>query len=310
MAESLKDVVRRAHGMAATKALPDTAEEKVFPAYVIPRHDAWMERPESERAWSPAAVEFAHLVFQGHFKHERPGRISPSALGDDCERLLLLGFGGHPQLPFPKANAEKMAVGEFHHLRWQMEGITAGYMQPPVGQDWAGELWVHSESLRCGGSADSRLDDGSLFELKSTASHLFKALREQRGSALNYVMGMHAKHKIQMEAYWLVDEVGAAERGQPRLLTDWGSLVYQNADDPAQLLEFRLHSSPSRRKEVHRRLEGLHDWIDLNDLPDMLEGCRKAVTPGENPTDKELTVYNRCSQRESCPMATSVVVGR
>ena len=302
MGESLKDVIRRAHGEVKTRALPVTDEEKVHPPYVLPRHFEWMRRPESQRAWSPEAIEFAHAVLRGDYRKPRDRRVSPSALGDACERLLLFGFGGADKEPFPINNAEKMAAGEFHHLRWQMEGLSAGYMD-------MGEAWVHSPALRCGGSGDGRLDDRSLFELKSTASHLFKALRDQRGSALNYVMGMHAKHKLQMEAYWLVDEVSAAEEGRERLLSDWGSLVYQDAGDPSQLLEFRLHSSPSRRAEVNRILEGLHDWIDLNQLPDMLDGCRKAHfgTQGDEVlTDKELMVFTRCPYRLHCPSATAV----
>lgn len=302
MGESLKDVIRRAHGEVKTVGLPDTAEEKVFPPYVMPRHMEWMRRPEEQRAWSAEAIQFAHDVLAGKYKKPRHHRISPSSMGDNCERLLLFGFGGWPKEPFPIPNAEKMAAGEFHHLRWQMEGLSAGYMD-------RGEVWLHSPSLRSGGSGDGRLADGSLFELKSTASHLFNALQSQRGSALNYVMGMHAKHILQIEAYWLVDEVAAAETGQPRVLTDWGSLVYQDAGDPSKLLEFRLHSSPARRQEVHRILEGLHDWIDLNELPDMLDACRKAHfgTQGDEVlTDKEAVIYARCPHRRICPTATAV----
>lgn len=300
MGQSLKDVIRQAHGEVKTKSLAVDDEEKIHPPWVLPRHDAWMSLPEEQRVWSAEAIEFAYDVLRGKYKKARELRFSPSALGDSCERLLLFGFAGAPKMPFPKANAEKMAAGEFHHLRWQMEGLSAGYMD-------RGEAWVHSPALRCGGSGDARLSDGSLFELKSTAEHLFKALRDGRGSAYNYVMGMHAKHKLQMEAYWLVDEVGSAERGEPRLLNDWGSLVYQNAGSPGDLLEFRLHSSPSRRKEVHRILEGLHDWVDLDQLPDMLDGCAKYFE-GEAVSDKELNVVSRCPYREYCPTATAVVV--
>ena len=306
---SLRDALRKAQGIVATADLPVTDENKEHPPYVLPRHYEWMKRPEERRLWTPEAIEFSTLVHRGHFKHRRDRRISPSSLGDDCERLVLLGFGDHPKLPFPIANAEKMTVGEFHHLRWQREGISAGYMTPAPGDDWAGELWLHSEALRCGGSADARLDDASLFELKSTGSHLYKGIVTGRGSASNYAAGMHRKHKLQMEAYWLVDEIGAAERGEPRKLSDWGSLVYQDSGDPSNIHEFRIHSSPSRRAEVNRILEGLHDWIDLDQLPDMLDGCAKSVTldPSDMPTEKEMTVFNRCPQRESCPKATAVM---
>jgi hypothetical protein len=311
MGESLKDVVRRAHGQARTKDLPDTAEEKVHPPFVLPRHDAWMALPEDQQLWSPEAIQFAYDVLAGKYKHDRAGRVSPSAVGDGCERLLLFAFAQAPQSPFPKANKEKMSAGEFHHLRWQMEGLTAGYMN-------AGELWIHSEALRCGGSADARLIDGSLFELKSTAGHLFKCAREmlkppeerntKRYTAWDYFQGLHNKHLKQIETYHLVDEVGASERGEQRLLSDWASLVYQNAGEPGEMVEFRLHTSPERRREIHRVLESLHDWIDIDDLPDMLEGCRRIVD-GESATEKELTLYSRCQYRDHCPTATGLTVG-
>lgn len=304
MGRSLKDVIAKAHGIEQTRKLDADHQDKVFKDYVLPHHNRWMSLPEEQRFWTPEAVEFAAASLRGDFKHPRGGRISPSSMGDECERLLLFGFGGAPKLPFPKANAEKMAAGEFHHLRWQMEGLSAGYMT-------AGEVWLHSEALRCGGSADGRLVDGSLFELKSTASHLYKGITTGKGSAADYGAAMHAKHKLQMEAYWLVDEVGSAERGEPRQLSDMGSLLYQDAGDPSQLYEYRMHSSPARRKEVHRILEGIHDWVDLDQLPDMLDACRKVVDgpkEGEILTSKEVTIYDRCPYREHCPSASSVTV--
>jgi hypothetical protein len=309
----LREVIAKAHGEIRTKELPVTAEEKVFPDYAKPRHDAWLERPESERGWSEQAIQFAYDALRGTFKHERSARISPSSIGDECERVLLFGYAGAPKLAFPKANQEKMDAGTFHHLRWQMEGMSAGYMT-------AGEVWTHSSALRCGGSADGRLDDGSLFELKTTGGHLYDAVskgqayldavlaefdRTGKGSAAVYAANMHAKHKLQMEAYWLVDEIEAEAQGRERYFTDWGSLVYQDPGDPARVYEVRMHASPARRREVHRILEGLHDWIDLNELPDMLEGCAKTVR-GESVTDKQLRVYSSCPYREFCPTATRV----
>lgn len=300
MGKSLKDVIREAHGLVDTKDLPVDHPSKKLPEYVLPHHRAWMNTPERDRGWTTEAVEYAYEVFKGGFKHPREARFSPSSLGDDCERALLFSYWGAPKEPFPTDNAEKMAAGEFHHLRWQMEGLSAGYMD-------RGEVWLHSEELRCGGSADARLADGSLFELKSTADHLWKALKFQSGSALNYVMNMHRKHLFQIDTYLLVDEVGAAERGEERLFNDYASLVYMNAGSPGDLLEFRLHRSPEREKEVHRVLESLTDWVNLNQLPDLLEGCRKAIdgTQGDETLSvQEARVYNGCAYREHCPTAS------
>lgn len=295
---SLKDVVRQAHGLAKSKSLADEDPDKTFPAWVQPRHLAWLALPEEERQWSEVALQFATDALRGTYKHPRHHRVSPSSMGSPCERELLFGYGGAPKLPFPPANVEKMDEGTFHHLRWQMEGLSAGYMQ-------AAEVWLHSEALRCGGSADAHLSDGSLFELKKTGDHLYKAIVTGRGSAANYAKGMVAKHKLQMESYWLVDEVGAAERGEQPKLSPFGSLVYQNGSDPSQIYEVRMRTSPARRREVHRILESLHDWIDIDELPDMLEGCARAAA-GEQVTTQEMNIYARCAYRLHCPSATGV----
>lgn len=320
---SLKDVLRQAHGMVDTAELPDSHPDKVLADYVKPRHDAWMARPEHERVRTPEALEFASKSLAGDFQHERSGRFSPSSLGSGCEREILFSYAGAPQLPFPKSNLEKMDAGTFDHLRWQTEGLSAGYMT-------AGEVWVFFHGMRMGGSADARLADGSLFELKNTGGHLYEAIsrgqsfldnavaiaRETgRGSAANYAAGMHHKHKLQMEAYWELDRLSAAEEGRERVFTDFGSLVYQDTYTK-EIHEVRLHSQEARRTELHHIVGSLNEWVDVDDLPDMLEECwRASGGPGRAPGEpapvasaKDLAVHARCAYRQHCPQASTVSV--
>jgi hypothetical protein len=286
--------VKQAHGLKATASLTHDDPAKVYEDYYLPRRAAWLRKPESERGWTPEALAFASAVLAGTFQHERKHRVSPSSMGTECERELLFGYAGAPQVLRPPLNEEKMGSGSFEHLRWQMQGLTAGFLDEC-------EVWMHSEELRCGGSADGVGDDGSLFEFKNTAPHLYKAIVEDRGSARDYGRKMHYKHRLQMEAYWLIDSL----QPEPRL-SEWGSLIYQNRDTK-EMKEFRIRTTPELRNEVHRILEGLHDWIDLDELPDMLEGCIKVLTAG-NPSDKELRAYGQCPYREYCPTAHSVTV--
>lgn len=303
---SLKDVVRQAHGIVESAKLADDDPNKVLPEYVLPRHLAWMRLPESKRHWTPEALAYAAQVMSGEFQHERKARFSPSGLGSACQREVLFSFGGAPKQPFPLSNQEKMDSGAFDHLRWQMEGMSAGYMK-------LGEVWVFNEGMRMGGSADGLLDDGSLFELKNTGGHLFdcakellkpKANRRQLGP-MNYFLGMHHKHKLQMEAYWECDRLSAVEEGRERIFTDYGSLVYQDTGTKG-IIEFRIKSNPHRLTELHTLLESLHGWVDIDQLPDMLEGCLKSIGVGAAPDVKELTVFQRCAYREYCPTATAV----
>lgn len=305
---SLRYVVRNMRELAAVPSTdPDAADLEPF---YSPRHYAWLGLPERKRQWSVGALELARAVLANEFTHERSMRVSPSSLGTDCEREILFSYGGAPQQPRPAKIEDVMGSGSFEHLRWQMEGLSAGYLVDA-------EVWMHSAALRCGGSLDGIGSDSSLFEFKNTASHLYEAISkgpehlaralkreaEGTGSAAAYAAHMVRKHKMQMETYWLLDSM----QETPRLSTK-GSLVYQDRASK-DVFEIRVQTHPGRRIEVHRILEGLHDWIDLNQLPDMLVGCEKAMGYGDSaPSAKERTVYGRCAYREHCPTAQTVTM--
>lgn len=303
---SIKDIVQGIHGVAPEKVQAGWLSEPPAEPYYTTRHIRWLEL--GKREWSPAALAHAEAVLSGGLKMPRERRVSPSSIGGDCERELLFSFGGAPKLPSPPKSEDVMESGEFEHLRWQMEGLSLPFLQ-------AAEVYLHHEGLRCGGSIDGLGVDHSLFELKNTAPHLFQAIakgseylqraldREARGegSAAAYAAHMLRKHKLQMEAYFLVDSL------QPSpILNGWGSLVYQDRESK-DTYEIRLQSNPGRRKQIHRILESTHTWVDLNELPDMLEGCAAAVgLVDRRPTTKEQTIYDRCGYREWCPTAKAV----
>lgn len=285
----LKDVIAKAHGMAPSIG---AGADTMLDDYYAPRWRQWLE--SHDKTWSPEALEHARKVLSGEYQHERSLRLSPSSLGTACEREILFSFGGAPKIPGPAVNEDLMEQGFFEHLRWQMAGLTRGWLSSAEG-------WCHSEDLRAGGSMDGIGDDGSLFELKKTADHLYSAIVTGKGTARDYAKGMVAKHKIQMTGYKVIDEITGANR-----LSDVASLVYQNRAT-ADVYEVRFKHTEARKAEFHRILESLHDWIDLDQLPDMLDGCWKAVTKGEIPTSKEATVYRRCAYREHCPSALTVM---
>jgi hypothetical protein len=289
---SLRDVVAKAHGMAPALAAGD---DEVLPDFYAPRHRRWLELPESKRGWSPEAIEHARKVFAGEYVHERGGRISPSAMGSACSREMLFSFASAPKLPGSVQNEDKAESGNFEHLRWQMEGLSLPFLKSAEGWSW-------NEGLRSGGSMDGLGIDDSLFELKNTAPHLFAAISTGRGTAVNFAKGMVRKHKLQMATYWILDDL----RPTPRL-SNVGSLVYQDTGSK-DVYEIRIRRNAKREEEVHRLFEQLHDWIDLDQLPDMLDGCWKTITTGESPTGPERDVYRRCAYREYCPTAQTVTV--
>lgn len=299
---ALKDTIHQLHGIHAPRG---TGELDLVDPYFRPRHMAWLA---DIQPWSPAALEHARKYLAGEYQQERKGRVSPSSMGDDCERALLFSFGAAPQVPAPEDSEAVMQSGTMDHLVWQMEGLTAGWLVDV-------EIWNHNEELRCGGSQDGEGDDHSLFELKNCAPHLYvpiskgwdylmkeraKTEKTGMGSSANYAAAMVRKHVIQAETYTVLDKL----RAQPRL-NGLISLVYQ-CRSSKQVTEIRFRSDEGRRRQVMAILESLHEWIDLNELPDMLEGCHAAVTPGLSPTAKQKTVFDRCFYREHCPTAKAV----
>lgn len=286
----LRAAMEKAHRIETEGELED---------YFKPKHYAWLTNPD--KRFSKHALEHAQRVLAGETQRERSQRFSPSSIGTPCERELLFSFGGAPKLPSQPSSEDKMESGTFEHIRWQMEGLSAGWLDLV-------EVWVHSPEMQCGGSADGRGDDGSLFEFKNTAAHLYQGIKFKSGSAKHYAADMTHKHRLQMEAYWLVDEVQAATQGVEPYFRKVGSLVYQDRDSK-DVFEIRVKHDPGLRREVEEILNSAVGWVDLNQLPAMLEGCHKVITPGQFPSPKEQKVFDRCAYREHCPTARTVFPG-
>jgi len=90
-------------------------------------HTRWLETPEEEQIYTPEAIEFVSKALRREFKHSRPGRFSPSAMGE-CGRKVVFGFAGAPGKQPDIDNQEQMDHGSWTHLKWQAEGLTLGYM--------------------------------------------------------------------------------------------------------------------------------------------------------------------------------------
>ena len=294
---ALREILNKANGVVAA---PKLDQDRIFADYFVPKHKAYMELPESERRYSDRAVEHMVKAVTGGYKQPRQGRLSPSSIGTDCERELLFAYAQAPQSPRKPREQEVMDAGTMEHIRMQMVGLSAGYLDDV-------EIFVHEPSLRCGGSADGRGDDRSLWELKNTAGHLFDpiakgpnylaaALERERktgkGSADAYAAKMVVKHKLQMETYWEVDRVAAALAGREPFFSEWGSLVYMHREKKT-FYEIRIRSSASRRKTVQAIIESATGWIDIDQLPDRLIGCQNVID-GEPVSDKEKRRFQTC----------------
>lgn len=248
--------------MTDLKRMLRQASEEAPPVVVGP-HSDWLELPEHEQIYSEKAIQFVADALAKKFKHPRPGRFSPSAVGM-CPRRVVFGYAGAPQLPPDLNNQEQMDHGSWTHLKWQAEGLTLGYMVEA-------EAWVHDERMRAGGSRDAVLHDGSLFELKTAIWQIYNrvVLTDNWPAYLNL---------LQTSTYMLLGD------------HDWASIVYEDRGG-GSFHEFRVPRTQALEKEVLRLLRSYRSYVDADELPPMLYDC-------EMRTGVE---YKRCPFREICP---------
>lgn len=251
---TLKELVRSAH----------ENEDLV----VTGPHTTWQEMLEHEQLPSQAAVHHVIRVLLRQYKHPRKGRFSPSAVGE-CPRRVVFGFAGAPQEAPDIDSQEIMDHGSMGHLKWQLEGLTLGYMT-------AAEVWVEDQDLLVGGSMDAELEDASIFELKTAIMGVYnKIVLDNRAPKW--------EHLLQVHTYFLLS--GA----------DWASVVYEDRGTGA-FHEFRVPRDAKIEREVLRRLASYKRYVEDDALPPMLDMCEQRIG----------NVYRRCPYRKVCHLATDV----
>jgi hypothetical protein len=231
-----------------------------------------MKRLEHEKRPSKEALIHSIRYLMGDYKHERTGRFSASAIGNPfvpCKRAVVFGFAGTPQLPPSSESGEMMDHGTMDHLKWQIEGLTDGYMTEA-------EVWVHDVDLMVGGSIDAELHDLSLFELKTAGEYAYRRTVTDNGD-------VKYETKIQGAIYMLL-------RDRP-----WTSYVYENRSG-GKFHEFRIERDSRIEADVMVRLHTLKAFVEADELPPMLEECVR----------HKGTAYGYCGYRKVCPLMSTV----
>lgn len=231
-------------------------------------HYEWLERLEHEQMPSQAALFHVIKVLLRQYKQPRAGRMSPSAMGK-CARRIVFGYAGAPQLAPDTGSLEIFDHGTTAHLKWQIEGITMGWMQ-------SGEVWVEDKDLLIGGAMDGLIEDHSVFELKSAAPSVYNRIVID-GRAPQY------ENLMQINTYFLLS--GA----------DWGSIVYEDRAY-GNFHEFRIKRDARIEREILRRLRSYKGYVEADELPPMLTQCEERVGK----------VYKYCPYRKFCPTVSTV----
>jgi hypothetical protein len=146
----LKDVIR-----AVQQELP-----------ITPRMEAWLGANPNP-VYSDRALQFAEQVLSqqvgGSAARAQPFRSSGVGL---CVRRRLLSAAGVPEAGTIESKlANIFATGAFLHLKWQLAGLTEGWLAEA-------EVRVDAPHLYFGGTLDGLVYDGSGFEFKTKDIHI------------------------------------------------------------------------------------------------------------------------------------------
>ncbi|HEY5787694.1 MAG TPA: hypothetical protein VIT65_23260 [Microlunatus sp.] len=235
-------------------------------------HYRWLKMLESQQIYTPEAIAHALKVYLRLYKHPRAGRIGASSLGG-CPRAAVFSYAGAPQVAPDPSSQEIFDHGSVGHLKWQMEGLTMGYMK-------RAEAWVEDKDLRVGGSIDAILSNNDVFELKTCAPSVYRRVVAEN-------MWPRADHVPQVDGYMLLRDV------------PYASLVYEDRSYGA-FHEFRLERDATREAALLRRLRILNRYIDEDDLPPMLPDCEM----------KTGNTYRQCFFRLVCPKMATVTMAQ
>jgi hypothetical protein len=231
----------------------------VDPGLVVTRrNDAWLVENDHP-VYSTLALSFAHKALQQRDR-KRKGTISASSLGE-CARYQQFVFLGMPKLPMDPRNVLKVTNGAMMHLRWQMAGLTEGWLRDA-------EVPVHDELLKLTGTMDGLLYEGSILELKSINLNGFSRVK---------TYGPLIPHLFQMATYMLCTEISR------------GVFIYECKDNQ-EYEEIVVNAADLPLEEAAMRAGAMWAHLNREELYEPLEKC----------IDQDGWVYRSCPFRDRC----------
>ena len=225
---------------------------------VSKRHEAWITGSDHP-PYSQRAIDFAQAEL-GKVDRKREGTLSASSLGE-CERYQQFVYLGMPQLVPDAKNMAKMMNGSFMHLRWQMEGLTEGWLT-------YAEVPVPQNRYDLAGTMDGILYDESVLELKSINLNGFSRVQ---------AFGPLIPHMYQMATYLLTSE------------REKGVFIYECKDNQ-EYTEIVVSRDDLPMLGVQKQAAALHHTIEGQRLQEPLADC----------LDKKGWKYASCPFRDRC----------
>lgn len=229
------------------------------------KHEKWLTE-NANPVWSPKALKFANEQLAGHigssrfrvnaFRASGAGRCKRERI---FKRLYVLE---RDRIEGKTSNI--FLTGSFLHLKWQMSGLTAGWLKEA-------EVPVDNPELDLTGTLDGILYDDSGFEFKSINTNGFRSVN---------TYGPKYIHKLQATAYMILKNLNAF------------SFVYEDKDS-GEWREFRFDRDDAIVDEVIKELKDLNEAMTTKTLPPMLPKCISM--------DSKDLIFRGCPFREICP---------
>jgi len=227
---------------------------------VTPRHEAWLAK-NANASYSDEAKEFMAGEI-GKPQRDRTKTFSASGAGV-CPRRRQFEYLGitEGKRPIKTSLAQIFHNGTFMHLRWQMAGLTDGWMVKA-------EVPVVNPDLMLSGTLDGLSYKGTGIELKSINSNGFRNIMQH---------GPKRLHVYQTASYTL--------SGAPNEF----SIIYE-CKDTQEYKEFIHTIKPEALEMVRHEQEVLAHKTGMKELFPMKDECWA----------KQGTEYIQCPFRDIC----------
>lgn len=226
------------------------------------RQEKWLTE-NSNPEYSPKALEFAQKQLAGVTGSQRlRKRMFRASAAADCSRKQIFKWIGMPaRVEIESKTAGIFATGNFMHLKWQMQGLTEGWLEDA-------EVPVDRDDLNAGGTMDGVLYTGGGFEYKTI---------NDRGFGKVTSFGPLDPHLSQVHNYMFLGDL------------DHFSIVYENKNT-AEWREFRVKRDPTRITFAKQQFEKLNEFVEEKKLPKILNDCQV----------QEGTMFRQCPYRDVC----------
>lgn len=227
---------------------------------ITPRHDRWLGLHADDPLPDWVAQWVADQLISGQRK--RSTTFSASSTGR-CERQQVLRYLDHPmQTSYDPALNHRFQVGDWGHLRWQAQGLAAGWLKTC-------EVPVALAEYSLTGTLDGITDIGTGFEFKTIRHPGFNQVMKDGEPKFDHV--------LQVIAYMMATGL------------DLFSIVYESTFS-GEWKEFVVPFDQALADLTSEALDRMADAVDERDLPEPLSDC----------VHKEGSVYAQCPYRKDC----------